>query len=334
MFIRLTGLLFLIINTFFCVAQDAHFSRFYSNSLYLSPSFAGSSGDNRISMSYRNQWYEVNTGYKTYSLSYDHYFSKLQSGIGVLFLRDEAGTGSLSTTNAGLIYNFDFRINNKLHIRPGMHFMYTQRSIDFEKLIWIDQMSVIGNAPASGETYPFKKVGDIDFSASLLAYGERFWAGFTFDHLLRPNHSLYYEEYDSENHALVPIKFQIFGGTKHIVKESLLRPTPTILQLAFLYKNQDDFNQIDLGFYYFYSPIVLGFWYRGVPIIKGNNLNDAIILLIGLKTKRINIGYSYDFTISKLITSTGGSHEISLSYTFNQPTKKRRNKKMVPCPEF
>lgn len=317
-----------------CLAQDAHFSRFYSNSLYLAPSFAGSSGKNRIALSYRNQWPEIEVAYKTYSFSFDHYFEKLNSGVGVLFLNDVAGSGNLSTTNIGILYNYDFKISNTVHIRPGMHFLYTQRSIDFNRLLWRDQMSVAGNAPSTGEVVPFENTGDIDFSTSTLIFGDRFWAGFAVDHLLQPNQSLYYEEFNDNNQAKVPIKYQVFGGTKHIVKETLLRPTPTVLQLAFLYKKQADFQQLDLGFYYHYSPVVLGLWYRGIPLLRENNINDALVLLVGLKTEKYNVGYSYDFTTSKLITSSGGSHEISVSYSFGKPAKKKHPKKMVPCPEF
>lgn len=327
-------IIYMLCSSILCIGQDAHFSRFYSNSLYLAPSFAGSTGKNRLAASYRNQWPEIEVGYKTFSFSFDHHFEKLNSGMGVLFFRDEAGSGNLSTTNLGILYNYDFKITPLVHIRPGMHFLYTQRGIDFNKLIWRDQMSVAGNAPASGEVVSFETAGDVDFSASLLTYGDRFWAGFTLDHLLRPNQSLYYEEFDDENLARVPVKFQFFGGTKHTVKESLLRPVPTILQLAFLYKKQADFQQLDLGAYYYYHPLVLGIWYRGIPIINDNHVNDAVILLVGLKTDNYNIGYSYDFTVSKLITASGGSHEVSLSYTFGKPTKKKRSKKMVPCPEF
>jgi len=316
------------------IAQDAHFSRFYSNSLYLAPSFAGSAGKNRLAASYRNQWTDVEVGYKTYSFSFDHYFEKLHSGFGVLFLNDVAGSGNLSTTNFGVLYNYDFKIANTIHVRPGMHLLYTQRSIDFNRLLWRDQMSAVGNSPSSGEVPPYTNVGDLDFSTSLLTFGDNFWAGFSFDHLLRPNQSLYYNEFENGNLARVPIKFQLFGGTKHIVKETLLRPTPTVLQFAFLYKKQDHFNQLDLGFYYHYNPVVLGIWYRGIPVFNDFKTNDAIILLIGFKTEQYNIGYSYDFTTSKLITSTGGSHEISVSYSFGKPSKKRKPKKMVPCPEF
>lgn len=317
-----------------CLGQDPQFSRFYSNSLYMAPSFAGSAGQNRFSGSYRAQWPSVKTGYKTYTLSYDHYFEKLNSGLGILFMNDVAGSGNLTTTNIGLLYNYDFRIGHTLHVRPGMHFMYTQRSIDFDRLVWRDQMSAGGNSPVTGEVVSYDKVGDIDFAVSGLIYNEKFWLGSGVDHLLHPNQSLYSQEFAEENQALVPIKTQIFGGYNFTLKEHLLRPTPTVIQIAFLYKNQDQFNQLDLGFYWNYDPLVLGVWYRGVPIVKGSKINDAVIFLIGYKSKQFNIGYSYDFTTSKLITSSGGAHEISISYSFKQPEIKKRKGKMVPCPEF
>jgi type IX secretion system PorP/SprF family membrane protein len=317
-----------------CLGQDPQFSRFYSNALYMAPSFAGSSGQNRFSASYRKQWPEIKKAYTTYAASFDHSFDKLNSGIGILFMNDLAGSGNLTTTNIGILYNYDFRIRHSLHVRPGMHFMYTERSIDFNKLIWRDQMSAGGNSPVSGEVVSYNKSGDIDFAVSGLVYSDGFWIGASADHLLHPNQSLYSNEFENNNKALVPIKTQVFGGLRYIVKEQLLRPTPTVLQLAFLYKNQASYNQLDLGFYWNYEPLVLGIWYRGIPIINSNAINDAVILLIGYKTRQFNIGYSYDFTTSKLITSSGGAHEISISYTFKQPEVKRRTKKMVPCPEF
>lgn len=331
---RCAFILLLIFIASLCMSQDPHFSRFYSNALYMAPSFAGSTGQNRFALNYRNQWPSIQRGYSTYSASFDHYFSKLNSGAGVLFMHDVAGSGSLSTTNISLLYTYDFKIKNTVHIRPGMSFTYTERSIDFNKLVWHDQMSPTGNAPASGEVVSYEKVGDLDFSVSALAYGERFWIGSTVDHLLHPNQSLYEEDYSENNKALLPTKIQVYGGLRLVVKETLLRPTPTVLQLAFVYKNQAEYNQLDLGFYWNYEPIVLGIWYRGIPLIKHNKINDAIVFLVGYKTDRYNIGYSYDFTTSKLITSSGGAHEISLSFTFSKPDKRKRTKKMVPCPDL
>lgn len=324
---------FLLIALFKANAQDPQFSQFYSTYLYLAPSFAGLSDENRIAMNYRNQWPDIPNGFKTYAVSYDHYFSKFNSGLGVMLMRDEAGTGRLRTTNVGVQYSFDFRITEWLHMRPGMQVQYTERNLDFYKLLWKDQMAASGYAPVTAEVPSMDRVGDLDFATSLLTYSDDFWLGFTVDHLLKPNQSLYDFEGDEGNNGRIPIKWQVFGGGKYVAKQRLLQPIPSSIQLAFLYKKQDRFKQLDMGLYWYHRPLVFGIWYRGIPVIKNFYSNDALTFLIGYKVKSINIGYSYDFTISKLITRTKGSHELSLSYSFS--TKPRKKKpKIVPCPDF
>jgi hypothetical protein len=99
---------------------------------------------------------------------------------------------------------------------------------------------------------------------------------------------------------------------------------------------------LDLGFYYTYQPLVIGAWYRGIPGLKGYEPgygnNDAIIALIGFRNKQgFRFGYSYDLTISRLISNTAGSHEISLSYEWASPNAKpvrNRRRFLVPCAKF
>jgi len=314
-------------------AQDPQFSQFYSNYLYLAPSFAGLSGKNRITANYRNQWPEIDNGFETYSVSFDMFIDKFSSGFGLLAYQDVAGSGKLRNTSIGIQYAYDFNITKSWHLRPGLHFNYTQRGIDFSKLIWSDQISPDQIYPETGELLPMENIGDIDFATSLIAYSERAWFGTSIDHLLRPNQSLYYYDEEQGNPAKVPVKYTFFGGVKFTMPQQLLRPVPTTIQLAFLYKQQEEFRQLDFGVYWYRNPVVIGVWYRGIPFYKETFNRDAITFLVGLKTGNFNIGYSYDLTISRLITNTGGAHEISVSYLFRiKPIKHKP--KAIPCPEF
>ena len=313
--------------------QDPQFSQFYSNPLYLAPSFAGLISDTRLSGNYRVQWPQMPKPYTTFSLGIDHNFSVFNSGVGLYILKDVAGTGNLSTTFANLLYSYEFKISNFWYIRPGISFGYTERKIDFQELLWADQISVEGNSASSGELPPIQRTGDIDVSSSAMAYSDKFWFGFSADHLLKPNQSLY--EYDGDNNTIgyIPVKYTVFGGTKLINKGRLINPYDASIQIAFLYKYQDEFNQLDMGLYWYHKPLVLGVWYRGMTRTKDKISRDALILLCGFKLDMINIGYSYDFTISRLINNTGGSHEFSLSYTFSTIVKKQKFRS-VPCPDF
>jgi hypothetical protein len=68
--------------------------------------------------------------------------------------------------------------------------------------------------------------------------------------------------------------------------------------------------------------------------------NESIVLLLGFvqlgAKDAINIGYSFDYTISKLGVSSGGAHEFSLVYTWpmRNPRKPPRDKLIIPCPDF
>ena len=330
---RITILLLLTCSVYRAFPQDPQFSQFYSNYLYLAPSFAGLTDRNRIAFNYRNQWPEIKHSYQTYSVSFDKFIEKFNSGLGILAWQDVAGTGRMRTTSVGLQYSFDFKITETWHARPGLHFNYTERGIDFDRLTWSDQITPDGNQSTSNEHRTMEKAGDIDFSSSLLTYSGKFWLGAAVDHLLKPNQSLYLYEGNEQNQGKVPIKYSVFGGVKFVRPEKLLRPIPTSIQLAFIYKQQEQYRQLDLGVYWYHSPLVAGVWYRGIPFYKEVFNRDAITLLIGVKTKELNIGYSYDFTVSKLLANTGGSHEISVSYVFKtKPLKHKR--KAVPCPEF
>lgn len=317
---------FLLFSSLLVTGQDVQFTQFYANKLYLAPSFAGAVQQDRISLSYRNQWPELPGAFVTYSFAYDHYFSNFNSGVGFLFLRDLAGSGELSTTDFGIQYSYDIQLNEWWHIRPGIHFLVMQTGLNFDKLIWNDQISPSGTTPTI-EQPTLNSKADVDFASSVLAYNDKHWLGVSVDHMLKPQNSLY----DSE--TTVPLKVSVFGGTQIFRKGRLLNPIDESLSVAFLFKTQDQYSQLDLGLYWYKQPLVLGLWYRGIPIIMDEKVGDAIAFLAGYKIENFSIGYSYDFTVSKLITSTGGAHEVSLIYEF-KTTRVRKKKHMIPCPEF
>ena len=315
----------LFISLYLKGQQDPHFTQFYANKLYLAPSFAGATQQDRVSMIYRNQWPSIPGTFVTYGFSYDHFFDNFNSGFGVLFLRDMAGSGRLSTTNLGIQYSYDFQIRENWHVRPGIHFFYTQTGLDFDRLIWNDELT--SPVPNTIEPPTLESKGDVDFSTSVLTYTDRHWFGFTLDHLLKPKNSLY------ETEQFIPLKVSVFGGTQIIRRGRLLNPIDETLSAAFLYKNHYQVSQLDIGLYWYKNPIVLGIWYRGLPLINNERRGDAIAFLTGYKIENFSVGYSYDFTISRLLAATGGSHEISLNYEFKS-TRARKKRRMLPCPEF
>lgn len=324
--IKYSFILFCIINTI-SFSQDPTFSQFYANALYLAPSFAGATEEYRFAINYRNQWPAIPGVFHTYSISFDKALVNFNSGIGVLATYDVAGSGDLSTTNIGLLYSYDFNINESWHIRPGINFKFTYLGLNIYKLVFASQMTGSGTVPTVYPP-PFDNVADVDFATSGLVYNDRIWGGFTLDHLLNPRQSFY------GNESRLPVKFNLFGGIQILRRTRLKQTLQEVLSIAINIQKQAKFYQTDVGLYYYREPLIFGVWYRGIPFAT-SQAGDAVIGLIGVKTKQLHLGYSYDFTISNLITSTSGSHEVSLVYEFNSLSLgQKRRIRAIPCPEF
>lgn len=326
-------------------AQDIQFSQFYATPLYLNPAFSGSTEYTRVGLNYRNQWPAINANFTTTSLYADHYLEDVNSGIGVILTYDKSGIGGLKSFNIGLQYAYELRLSERFTFRPGMQVAYYNRSVDFNDLLFGDQIDVNTGAinPSTGEVFNGGlKKGFVDLTFGGLLFSKHAWFGATIDHLTEPNQSI-----DGGFDAL-PRKISIHGGYKFFMKSGVMgsglyaRPRERSITPTFQYKSQGQFDQMDLGMYTTFEPIIIGLWYRGLPFKKFEdfNNNESIVFLMGFTKKAkddvLHIGYSYDFTISELGPGSGGAHEFSISYAWStrDPRKPPKHVMQIPCPDF
>ncbi|MDB4534736.1 PorP/SprF family type IX secretion system membrane protein, partial [Vicingaceae bacterium] len=97
--------------------QDMQFTQFNAAPLYLNPAFAGSTIEHRFATNYRNQWAGIPGHFVNSTFAYDYNLSEFNSGIGLLFARERAGTGALGSTEIGLLYSYHFKIDKKIMIQ-------------------------------------------------------------------------------------------------------------------------------------------------------------------------------------------------------------------------
>jgi hypothetical protein len=103
-----------------------------------------------------------------------------------------------------------------------------------------------------------------------------------------------------------------------------------------IYDYQNKFQKLNLGLYLDWSPFIVGTWFRHTinnPESGFFDAFDAVVLLFGVQWEKLKIGYSYDITVSNLTNASGGAHEISASYQFNCP-EKRKKVRAIKCPSF
>jgi type IX secretion system PorP/SprF family membrane protein len=313
-------------------AQDPQFSQFYAAKLLLGPSFAGTTAGSRITMNFRDQWPQIPKEFISMSLGYDHYFPGSKSGIGLVLMEDRAGQGTLRSTSFTLQYSYHFDISKKWQVRPGLQLSYVSRSVDFNKMIFGDQLTFTNPRPISIENLNKERRGFLDFGTSVMAFSNKMWFGASVHHLPTPNETL------TSSKGEIPIKYSFYGGAKIIEIQRLLLYESESFSFTYLYKSQGEFDQLDVGFYWSREPIEMGIWYRGLPGIKqlyDYTNQDALVVKLGYFAENFSIGYSYDFTISSMRTSSGGAHEISFIFTFNQyQGPKKRKFRTIPCPKF
>jgi len=330
-------LIALVLISIPAISQDPQFSQYYAQPLYLNPAFAGTGADHRFIANHRNQWPSISNGFVTYAISYDYSLEHLNSGLGLLVMTDKAGEAGLRSTQFNFQYAYKITLADKWVLSSGLNFGVGFRNIDFNKLIFGDQLEFDSDGLAPTDDPSFSNLQSstyFDFGGGILAYNRKFWFGFSAMHLNRPNRSLLDEE------ALIPIKTSLHGGVRiPLYRGMLKRDRTAAIMPSFVYKQQGRFDQLDIGTYFLYEPVVLGFWYRGIPIrqnVADNISQDAVVVVLGFQLQKLELSYSYDLTVSELGPVSGGAHEIALKYNVDVSLRvnKKKKQRFIPCPTF
>jgi len=311
------------------IAQDTQFSQYYQAPLYLNPGFTGLHSGHRIVLNHRLQWPNLPQVFSTYASSYDVMIPKIKSGVGILLGTDKMGSADWRSTNLAILYSYKIRLNDNIVFSPGISFGYSANGLDRSKLMMGDGLNNGGNSidpklnNIRGQQY-------WDFGSGFVFYAKQLWLGASFAHMNRPNTSLIGET------SRLDVKTSVHGGVRLDMTSNVRSFRTVYFTPSFIYTMQGNiFSQLDLGVNFHVDPVSVGVWYRGTHLPQNSSLinSDALILFMGLYLKKFIVGYSYDFTISQLATTSGGAHEISLTYQL--PHKKTLSKnRLIPCPAF
>jgi len=322
---------FFIFNTLTVKAQDPQFTQFYAAPMYLNPAFTGVTYEHRFIANYRNQWPGIKTAYQTAMASYDYNMSDLNSGIGFTVLEDRSGTSGLTHSQFGLNYAYHFKINKFAEVRFGANLNFNMLRIDFSKLRFNDQIAT--GSSTSIEQSRYERLNYMDFAAGALLNSTEYWLGLSAKHLSQPNSSLVGDK------VPLPLSISLHGGYRFIIEQKSRNDIRRYVSPTFNFRHEAKYDQLDVGLYYYHLPLNVGIWYRGLPFKKygptyGSQESIALLIGLDLSPRSVRIGYSYDFTISRLgVANSLGAHEISIIYEIAK--KRKKNKRvLVSCPKF
>ena len=312
-------------------AQDAQFSQVFSNPLYLNPAFAGDTQQDRLSLTHRRQWTQLDNGYVSYSLGYDHNYDKKKLGLGFSFINDRSGIHALQVSEFMTSIAKEIRLSRNGRMRVGIKGGMTNKSFDREKLLFWNEIQSGGEVDMNG-TIPYDRISYFDTGIGAVFYSNKFWGGLSLSHLNRPEQSFL------NTTSRLNQTFSVHAGAELPISVTSRGYVHSSFNPVIHYKRQGAWNQLDVGAYYQNGGFRFGVWYRGLPIKKKGEPDyrnvDGLIFLVGAKlSEQFQIGYSYDLTLSNLSYRSGGSHEISIVYEW--PKHKRKSKGgFVPCPRF
>lgn len=312
------------------IAQDPHFSQYFSSPLVFNPAFTGYfEGTQRLALNYRNQWANISDPYITGTVSFDTKILKNKIGvndrwgIGVLALYDQTQGGVYKNNYISFSTGFNKGLDaiGNQSIGLGMQFAFARNNVDFSKVSFSNQFTSGGfdlSIP-SGETVLNQQVYYADLNAGIL-YNYRdenenhFTLGASMFHILEPNLSYF----SGKNSALQRRYTVHLGANLNVREKDYLFISSHLMQ-------QSGSNEFVFGAAYGLGigesdfSLYVGGWYR---------VKDAFFPYIGLRSMNYQLGLSYDITSSDLSKAKGfsSSSELSFIYFFNKETKKG-----LPC---
>jgi len=294
-------------------------SQYIQNSYLVNPAIAGEKDMLEIDLSYRQQWLGIGQSPRTFYVSANSRIlkpkvrtritnvptskmrvesgkkRKLEHAIGGLVLRDEFG--AFSQTLMALSYGIHLPVSRSWTIATALEGSVKNFAFDISALHIQDLED-----PAFDKFYT-NAVSDVNtwqpnIDVGIYAYSKYLFVGYSTEQLIEAK--LDYSEV-ALSPALSRSHNVYVGGNIQWSRDWVLTPS-TLIKV-----NEDAPNAYDFNLKLAYTDRYF--------LAGGYRLGDAIVASIGLFiSDRIRLGYSYDFTVSRLNLVSTGSHEFFLGF--------------------
>lgn len=319
-------------------AQDIHHSQFYTSHLNYNPAATGLfSGDQRIAVNYRRQWFVDDiVRYMTFSGTYDcKIYPKrwTQKGIfnaGIQFNYDQAGDSKLGLAHLGVTLSYSYPLSTQNILSGGLGMAFAHRRFKPDELIWESQYNGIGFDPSlpSGENFGNTSNNFFDAQAGLNYRWQKSARthidfGVSAFHLTQPDQKFFNQSLTIR----LPIRWSLQLLPSFKISNNL------DLQFHGLFQKQLSYTETLLGGY---AKIYLN-QHRGSELSLSlgiaTRIEDSLIPKISLQYRNFMGGISYDITqsdFSDAVRNRGGP-EFSFVYVY---TKARPLSQLKSCPIF
>lgn len=291
-------------------AQDPVFIQYYNNPIFFNPAYTGTAITPRVSVNQRIQWPELPGQFNTSIVSFDQYLLKQKCGVGITVMKDQSGEAK-SASSFGMIYSYRFKYDPFI-IVSAIHASINQRVVDARQFRYDDMIHYLNGFVNTSSIDPMAQslLNDIfsDFSIGFMGYTKNEFAGLSIHHIISPSKGV---------RSVLPMKLTLSGGYKYpLNKRQYLLPHA-------VYTHQQNYKTLDIGVLLYSSILTTGISYRN-GFFRRNSLSITTIFDI---YNSIKMGFSYDFTVSKVNAfGSKSAYEFSLIYYISTFKKAMRDK--------
>lgn len=283
-------LLTLLLNAFFSRAQqDAMFTHYMYNTLWLNPAYAGTRDALTVTGLNRSQWLGFEGAPVDQSITLHSPFYRGKMGLGLTIQNDKIGP--TSNLFIGADYAYQIKLTKKSKLGLGLKAMGVFFNNNLNGLKLEDQTQ---NDAAFGQNYRTVKP---NFGTGAYYYRERFYAGISTPKLIQNKFGSSEQSYEEKRHF-----YFIMGGVINLSSAIKFKPT------CFIKATEAAPVQGDVtASFIFRDHFSAGLMYR---------TGDAAGVLLGYSfTDQFAIGYSFDWSMANTTGKyNNGSHEIMLRY--------------------
>lgn len=296
-------LLLLVCRTTVYSQQGPLMSHYMFNGLLLNPAYAGSKEYVSTTMLYRKQWAGIEGAPVTYNGSVHGLLKKKKLGLGALIQQDKIGVTKQTDFYGMLAYHLPVGLG-KLSI--GLQAGLSNFSSEVVNLTYWDP---------GDKVFAYNTFSNLLPNAGLGAYYYRdlFYAGVSAPYLISydPNESSSIET-SVPVHRMTRRYYVTAGGVIETEKELKFKPSMLIR-----YESGAPL-QYDVNLNMLINDI---FW-----IGASYRSDESIIALFEYQiSRKLRVGYSYDYTLGELGNYSSGSHELMIGYDFGFPVTKMKS---------
>ncbi|BAV08130.1 type IX secretion system membrane protein, PorP/SprF family [Filimonas lacunae] len=301
--------------------QDAQFSQYIFNGIYINPAYAGYRQELNAHAFYRNQWVGVAGAPQTMSMAIDGSLNDNRVGLALQVAYDKIGAQSMLSMYGNYAYRFPLNEEDAT-LALGIGAGIIQPGLDGSLLTTTTAEPGVNGGKQT--------ITLLDARAGIYYSNTRFFVGASVDNITA-------QHLDNKK----PSTFTVPTPKPHIYLTAgalLDMGNDIYLKPSFLLKDDTGGpTNIDLNSFVLLNRMLwVGVSYRtAVTIYPKNNLQSdltkrsAAVGMIELyATPQLRIGYAYDYTLNRYRSYNNGTHEISVGYYVKKEGDSKSRKQM------